>query len=135
MVENELWYSWTDGYFKNAMAFITSASSEQSAKVAPAAGARGKKQGFLASQALAKQKAYEKKALKYKLPLGELAIFTQQLSSLLNAGLPLVQCLEALQDQTEDPVFRIIIRDVRIDISSGTSFSSAVKKFPRSFNS
>ena len=135
MVENELWYSWTDGYFKNAMAFITSASSEQSAKVAPAAGARGKKQGFLASQALAKQKAYEKKALKYKLPLGELAIFTQQLSSLLNAGLPLVQCLEALQDQTEDPVFRIIIRDVRIDISSGNSFSSAVKKFPRSFNS
>ncbi len=84
---------------------------------------------------MAKQRAFEKKALKYKLPLGELAIFTQQLASLLNAGLPLVQCLEALQDQTEDPVFRIIIRDVRADISSGNSFSSAVKKFPRSFNS
>ncbi len=67
--------------------------------------------------------------------MGELAIFTQQLASLLNAGLPLVQCLEALQDQTEDPVFRIIIRDVRLDISSGNSFSSAVRKFPRSFNS
>lgn len=84
---------------------------------------------------MAKQKAYEKKALKHKLPLGELALFTQQLASLLNAGLPLVQCLEALQDQTEDPVFRVIIRDVRVDISSGNSFSSAVKKFPRSFNS
>ena len=84
---------------------------------------------------MAKQKAYEKKAQKYKLPLGELALFTQQLASLLNAGLPLVQCLEALQDQTEDPVFRVIIRDVRIDISAGNSFSSAVKKFPRSFNS
>src|SRR5690606_21938819 len=34
----------------------------------------------------------------------------------------------------EDPVFRIIIRDVRLDISSGNSFSSAVKRFPRSFN-
>ncbi len=89
----------------------------------------------MAAQALAKQKALEKKAGRYKLPLGELAIFTQQLASLLNAGLPLVQCLEALQDQTEDPVFRIIIRDVRIDISSGNSFSSAVKKFPASFNS
>ena len=54
--------------------------------------------GFWASQELAKQKAYEKKAKKYKLPLEELAIFTQQLSSLLTAGLPLVQCLEALQD-------------------------------------
>ena len=87
-----------------------------------------------AAQALAKQKNLEKKSKKYKLPLGELCIFTQQLSSLLIAGLPLVQCLEALQDQTEDPVFRIVIRDVRMDISSGNSFSSAVKKFPASFN-
>ena len=45
----------------------------------------------------------------------------------------LVQCLEALQDQTEDPCFRIIIRDVRLDISSGNSFSASVKKFPKSF--
>ena len=62
-------------------------------------------------------------------------MFTQQLSSLLSAGLPLVQCLEALQDQTEDPVFSVIIRDVRIEISQGSSFSSAVKMFPRAFNS
>lgn len=94
-----------------------------------------KKNSFAASQALAKQKAYEKKAKTYKLPLGELAIFTQQLSSLLNAGLPLVQCLEALQDQTEDPVFRIILRDVRTEISQGSAFSSAVKLYPKAFNS
>jgi type IV pilus assembly protein PilC len=43
--------------------------------------------------------------------------------------------LEALQDQTEDEVFRVVIRDVRNDISTGTSFSAAVKKFPNSFNS
>ncbi|MEI7552626.1 MAG: type II secretion system F family protein [Verrucomicrobiota bacterium] len=79
-------------------------------------------------------KALEKKAKKYNLPMGELAIFTQQLASLLTAGLPLVQCLEALQDQTEDQCFRIVIRDVRADISSGNSFSSAVRKFPQSFN-
>jgi type IV pilus assembly protein PilC len=86
-----------------------------------------------AAQALAKQKSLEKGAKKYKLPLGELTIFTQQLASLLVAGLPLVQCLEALQDQTEDPRFRIIIRDIRLDISQGNSFSSSVKKFPRAF--
>jgi type IV pilus assembly protein PilC len=117
------------------MAFITSAPASQSTAARPAAGSASKASGFMAAQALAKQKALEKKATKYKLPLGELAIFTQQLASLLTAGLPLVQCLEALQDQTEDPVFRIIIRDVRVDISSGNSFSSAVKKFPKSFNS
>ncbi len=86
-----------------------------------------------AAQAMAKQKSLEKRAKKYKLPLGELALFTQQLASLLVAGLPLVQCLEALQDQTEDQVFRIVIRDVRLDISAGNSFSSAVKKFPGTF--
>jgi type IV pilus assembly protein PilC len=88
-----------------------------------------------AAQAMAKQKALEKKSKTYKLPLGELALFTNQLASLLQAGLPLVSCLEALQDQTEDEVFRIVIRDVRNDISTGTSFSAAVKKFPNSFNS
>jgi len=86
-----------------------------------------------AAQALAKQKSLEKKAKRYKVGLSELTMFTQQLSSLLVAGLPLVQCLEALQDQTEDPVFRIVIRDVRLDISQGNSFSSSVKKFPRAF--
>ena len=86
-----------------------------------------------AAQALAKQKTFEKKAKSYKLDLAELSIFTSQLASLLQAGLPLVSCLEALQDQTEDQVFRIVIRDVRNDISTGTSFSTAVKRFPKSF--
>lgn len=115
------------------MATITPASSG-SATAARQKASKGAKPSFTQAQALAKQKALEKKAKKYKLPLGELAVFTQQLASLLTAGLPLVQCLEALQDQTEDPVFRIIIRDVRNDISSGNSFSSAVKKFPNAFN-
>ena len=114
------------------MALITSASPGQSS--ASQGPAQKKGANLKAAQALAKQKSIEKKAKNYKLPLGELAIFTQQIASLLAAGLPLVQCLEALQDQTEDPYFRVVIRDVRIDISAGNSFSSAVKKFPASFN-
>jgi type IV pilus assembly protein PilC len=98
-------------------------------------GAAKPKSSVQQAQALAKQKALEKKAKSYKLDLGELALFTSQLASLLQAGLPLVSCLEALQDQTEDEVFRIVIRDVRNDIATGTSFSAAVKKFPNSFNS
>jgi type IV pilus assembly protein PilC len=115
------------------MAFISNAASGSSASPR-AAQPRAKKTDFRTAQNLAKQRAYERKAKNYRLPLGELAIFTQQIASLLNAGLPLVQCLEALQDQTEDPVFRIIIRDVRTDISAGNSFSVAVKKYPRAFN-
>ena len=101
--------------------------------MATQAAAKPKQSGVQAAQALARQKALEKKAKTYKLGLGELSVFTGQLASLLQAGLPLVSCLEALQDQTEDQVFRIVIRDVRNDISTGTSFSSAVKKFPASF--
>ncbi|HEY1763580.1 MAG TPA: type II secretion system F family protein [Opitutaceae bacterium] len=116
------------------MAIFSSASTATGAALRSDGGKRSGA-GVRAAQQLAKQKSLEKKAKKYKLPLGELTMFTQQLSSLLVAGLPLVQCLEALQDQTEDPCFRIIIRDVRLDISQGNSFSSAVKKFPRAFNS
>lgn len=82
---------------------------------------------------MAKQKAYEKKARRKKIKLEELTVFTQQISSMLEAGLPLVSALEALQEQTQNPVFKIIIRDVRNDISGGTSFSEAVAKFPNAF--
>jgi type IV pilus assembly protein PilC len=115
------------------MALITSASSGQSSG-GLLDGSPRNRSSIKTAQTLAKLKSLERKSKKYKLPMGELAIFTQQLASLLTAGLPLVQCLEALQDQTEDQCFRIVIRDVRTDISSGNSFSSAVRKFPNSFN-
>jgi type IV pilus assembly protein PilC len=114
------------------MALLSSAPAGQAQSSAQTS-AQKKGPNVKAAQALAKQKALEKKAKNYKLPLGELALFTQQLASLLTAGLPLVQCLEALQDQTEDAVFRIVIRDVRAEISQGNSFSTAVKRFPRAF--
>ena len=88
---------------------------------------------FWESQRLAKQKQFEKQARRKKIKLEQLCVFTQQLSSMLEAGLPLVSALEALQDQTEDPVFRVIIRNVKMDISSGTAFSEAVTKYPNAF--
>ncbi len=116
------------------MAFLSSPSASGPSNLRQSA-TPGGRPNLKVAQNLAKQKAMERKAKSYKLPLNELAIFTQQLSSLLLAGLPLVQTLEALQDQTEDPCFRVIIRDVRLDIASGNSFSSSVKKFPKSFPS
>jgi len=113
------------------MAFISSApAAKGSALRSPQKG----RLNFKEAQSFAKQKSLEKKAKNYRLPLGELALFTQQLSSLITAGLPLVQSLDALQEQTGDLVFRIIIRDVRNDIAGGNSFSSATRKFPKAFN-
>lgn len=98
-------------------------------------GRPGKKPGIFSAEAqrLAKQRALEKQSRKKRIKLDEITVFTQQIASMLDAGLPLVNALEALQEQTENPVFRIIIRDVRMDISSGTSFSQAVAKFPNAF--
>ena len=112
------------------MAFLSTTSTAAAGAKAGTRGSSSRK----AVQNLAKQKSLEKRAKTYRLKLATLAIFTQQLASMLEAGLPLVSSLEALQEQTEDQVFRIIIRDVRADIASGNSFSSAVKKFPNAFN-
>ena len=92
-----------------------------------------KKRSFLENQKLAKQKAYEKQAKKKKIKLPELTVFTQQLSAMLEAGLPLVGALEALEEQTENPVFRIILRNVRNDVSAGRSFSEACAEYPNAF--
>lgn len=118
-------------HFIKGMPFITSGAAGKTPSLRPSQKGRP---NLRAAQTMAKQKALEKKAKNYRVPMGELAIFTQQLASLINAGLPLVQSLEALQDQTQDPVFRIIIREVRTEIAGGSSFSAAAKKYPRAFN-
>ncbi len=114
------------------MAFLTSATPTPA--VSSRTPDKSPKLSFATSQSMAKQKAYEKKAKSYRIPLEGLAVFTAQLAALLAAGLPLVSSLEALQEQMEDPVFRVIIREVRLEISAGSSFSAAVKKFPKGFN-
>jgi len=62
------------------------------------------------------------------------AIFTRQFSVMLDAGLPLVQCLEILGEQEEDRNFREIIHGVRTDVESGASLADAMRKHPRAFN-
>ncbi|MEZ5332292.1 MAG: type II secretion system F family protein [Thermoanaerobaculia bacterium] len=63
-----------------------------------------------------------------------LAIFTRQFSVMLDAGLPLVQCLEILGEQEEHKKFREIIQNVRSDVESGASLSEAMGKHPAAFD-
>jgi type IV pilus assembly protein PilC len=103
-------------------------------QTAPASAQLGKRKlTFAESQRLAKLRAYEKQAKRKTIKLVEITVFTRQLSSMLAAGLPLVTALEALQEQSENPVFKIIVRDVKNDVSAGASFSQAVKKYPKAF--
>lgn len=61
-------------------------------------------------------------------------IFTRQLSTMLNAGLPLAQSLATVQDQTSNKALKSIIADVVGSINGGASLSDALSKYPKVFN-
>ena len=63
-----------------------------------------------------------------------LATFTRMFSVMIDAGLPLVQCLEILGCQQDDKAFQRIILAVRQDVEAGSSLADALKKHPRAFD-
>jgi type IV pilus assembly protein PilC len=63
-----------------------------------------------------------------------LAVFTRQFSVMIDAGLPLVQCLEILGTQEEDKSFASVILATRGDVESGMSLADAMKKHPKTFD-
>lgn len=67
-------------------------------------------------------------------PQKRLALFTRQFSVMLDAGLPLVQCLEILGGQEEHATFGEIIRKVQQDIEQGGSLADSMRKHPRAFD-
>ncbi len=71
---------------------------------------------------------------KKKVKQRSIAIFTRQLATMIDAGLPLVQSLEILAAQQEDKVFQNIIRQIREDVEGGSTFAGALKKHSATFN-
>jgi type II secretory pathway component PulF len=69
-----------------------------------------------------------------KIKIRDLAIFTRQLSSVLQAGILLSEGLATIGSDWHDPYLRKIIKDILRDIRSGKSFSFALKKFPECFS-
>jgi len=70
----------------------------------------------------------------FKIPPKRIAIFTRQFSVMLDAGLPLVQCLEILGSQEESKTFAAIITEVRSDVESGMSIADSMRKHPKAFD-
>jgi type IV pilus assembly protein PilC len=63
-----------------------------------------------------------------------LAVFTRQFSVMIDAGLPLVQCLQILGEQQDNKAFQRVLLQVREDVESGSSLANAMKKHPQAFN-
>ncbi len=71
---------------------------------------------------------------KKKVPQRAVAVFTRQLATMIDAGLPLVQSLEVLSSQQENKLFKNVIREIREDVEGGSTFAGALKKHPVTFN-
>ena len=63
-----------------------------------------------------------------------IVVFCRIFSTMINAGLPLIQCLDLLAQQEENKIFAKIIRAIKEDIEGGTSLTDALKKYPKVFD-
>ena len=64
----------------------------------------------------------------------ELVVFTRQFATMIDAGLPLVQCLDILASQQVNPAFKEILQKVKGDVEAGSTFADSLGKHPRVFN-
>ncbi|GMV51013.1 type II secretion system F family protein [Nitrospirales bacterium NOB] len=64
----------------------------------------------------------------------DLVVFTRQFGTMINAGLPLIQCLDILSTQSENKVLRETVADVKNSVEAGSTFSDALKKHPKVFD-
>jgi type IV pilus assembly protein PilC len=64
----------------------------------------------------------------------DLVVLVRQFATMIDAGLPLVQCLDILQEQQESRVLKRILKQVKKDVEEGATFSDAIKKHPKAFD-
>lgn len=64
----------------------------------------------------------------------ELVVFIRQFATMIDAGLPLVQCLEILSNQGENKAFNVILKDIKGTVEQGATFSDALKRHPKVFD-
>ena len=64
----------------------------------------------------------------------DLIVFTRQFSTMIDAGLPLIQGLDILANQEENPTFKKVLMQVKLDVEGGSSLAEALKKHPKVFD-
>ena len=74
------------------------------------------------------------KIFKPKVTGKDLVIFTRQLSTMIDAGLPLVQCLQILAKQQSNPNFKQVISTIQTDVETGTTLADSMRKHPKVFD-
>jgi len=94
----------------------------------------------LRAMALQNVKIRKKSQLKFKLPgIGgitqkDIVIFTRQFATMIDAGLPLVQCLDILASQLDNLAFREVLTKVKVKVESGSTLADSLKDHPKVFD-
>lgn len=73
--------------------------------------------------------------LQPKVTEDDIIVFARQFSTMIDAGLPIIQCLEILFNQQENATFKKVIKEIKGDVEGGQTFASALKKHPKLFDS
>lgn len=84
----------------------------------------------------------KKKGAGFKLNLGfgggvdlrDVVTFTRLFATMIDAGLPIVQCLDILCNQTDNKIFAVVLRDVKASVEQGATFSDSLRKHPKVFD-
>ncbi|MBU1195948.1 MAG: type II secretion system F family protein [Proteobacteria bacterium] len=69
-----------------------------------------------------------------KVKESDVIIFSRQFSTMIDAGLPLLQCLDILHTQQENPTFKKNLKKIKESVETGETFADSLKKFPKVFN-
>lgn len=71
---------------------------------------------------------------KQKITEKDIVLFTRQFATMIDAGLPLVQCLEILSNQTKNRTFKQLLKRIKSDVEGGSTFADALRKHPKVFD-
>ncbi|HHN74751.1 MAG TPA: type II secretion system F family protein [Acidobacteria bacterium] len=93
-----------------------------------------RRQGVIVSSVTEKGREIALPRLRGGVKQKELSVFTRQFSVMIDAGLPLVQCLEILAGQQPNKVFQGVLNAVRADVEAGSTLADAMRKHPRVFD-
>jgi len=97
-----------------------------------------RRQGIIPSKVKARGKGLDIElkipGLQPKVKIKDIVVFTRQFATMIDAGLPLVQCLDILGRQQPNKTFKAIITKVKEDVESGSTFAEALKRHPKAFD-
>lgn len=72
--------------------------------------------------------------LQPKIKEKDIIVFCRQFSTMIDAGLPIIQCLDILQSQQENPTFKKMLKEIKDSVEGGTTLADSLKRYPKHFD-